>query len=94
VPPKKATTIAYAVTYGLAKQLPGCHPFIGAHYFMRFPKAGRAIMSVALFPTLEDAEAAHKKAKRKNPNAEIVPVNLAIEEIMNTRQRQKLGLRQ
>ena len=88
---RTATTNAYAIDYGW--RVPGAHPFIGTHYFMRMPKAGRAVMSVALFPTLSDAEAALKIARKKNPQAEIVPVEIAVEEIVNIRLRQKLGLR-
>lgn len=90
---RRAATVAYAIDYGFRPGIPGCHPFIGAHYFMRWPKAGRAVMSVALFPTLTDAQAALKIALKKNPKAEIVPVNLGIEEIANIRARQKLGIK-
>lgn len=90
---RKASTVAYAITYGWQTQIPGCHPFIGAHYFMRMPKASKTVMSVALFPTLPDANAALKKARKKNPNAEIVPVEIAIQEIVNIRARRKLGVR-
>lgn len=88
---RRASTVAYAIDYGHRVQ--GCHPFIGAHYFMRMPKAGRAVMSVALFPTLADAQAALKIAKKKNPKAEIVPVGLSIEELMLVKTRQKMGLK-
>jgi hypothetical protein len=88
---RRAVTTAYAIDYGF--RVLGAHPFIGAHYFMRMPKAARAIMSVALFSTLSDADAALKMARKKNPKAEIVPVNIGIEEIVNIRTRQKLGIK-
>lgn len=90
---RKASTVAYAIDYGWSKSLPGCHPFIGAHYFMRMPRAAKAVMSVALFPTFADALAALNKARKKNPHAEIVPVEIAIQEIINTLARRRMGLK-
>ena len=76
---EKVTTEAFAVTYGIDPPMPGCHPYVGAHYFLRWPKAGRAVQSVALFPTLTDAQVALRKMRRKNKNAKIVPVTVRIE---------------
>ena len=73
----EASTQGFAITYGWGP-VKGCHPFIGAHYFMRMPAARTTPMSVALFPTRRYAEKAWKKAIKKNPKAKIVSVDIFV----------------
>jgi hypothetical protein len=70
---------AWAITYGFT--MPGCHPFVGQHYFKRANQvrlAPNGTLNVAIFPTFAEAAKAHKIVKRKNPKSEIVRVDVTV----------------
>jgi hypothetical protein len=70
---------SWAITYGITPP-PGCHPFVGQHYFER---GGRTApwqdgVSVALFTSRASVRRALRIVKRKNKHARIVRVAVGL----------------